>query len=155
MGRSGCCGVLYNLDKTNCVYALNNPLMGVRNFFYSYLAHGSCQQYLTCSFMPACLRCRTLVDTKVLLYVLCCSVQGRLKAALLCLRYVDTMAFGACFVLLGVEKKKSRFKNKSFVACFCSLEAILLAELIQLALSPRRAPPQQSCSPRGWYSPAP
>ena len=52
--------------------------------------------------MPACLRCRTLVDTKVLLYVLCCSVQGRLKAVLLCLRYVDTMAFGDWFVLLGV-----------------------------------------------------
>ena len=41
--------------------------------------------------MPACLRCRTLVDTKILLYVLCCSVQGRLKAVLLCLRYADTM----------------------------------------------------------------
>ena len=38
----------------------------------------------------------------------------------------------------------------------CSLEAILLAELmIQLVLSPRRAPPQQSWSPRGWYSPVP
>ena len=29
------------------------------------MAHGS-QQHLTCSFMPACLGCRTLVDTKVL-----------------------------------------------------------------------------------------
>ena len=49
---------------------------------------------------------------------------------MLCLRYVDTMAFGAWFVLLGVQKKKSRFKNKSFVVF--SLEAILLEELIQL-----------------------
>ena len=41
--------------------------------------------HLTFSFMPACLRCRTLVDTKVLLlYALCCSVQRRLKAVLLC-----------------------------------------------------------------------
>ena len=36
---------------------------------YSYLAHGSSQQHLTCSFMPACLRCRTVVDAKVLLTV--------------------------------------------------------------------------------------
>ena len=89
------------------------------------------QQHLTCSFMPACLRCRTLVDTKVLLlHILCCSVQGRLKAVLLCLRYVDTMAFGAWFVLLGVQKKKSRFKNKRYVVRLCSLEVILLAELM-------------------------
>ena len=80
------------------------------------------QQHLTCSFMPACLRCRTLVDTKVLLlHILCCSVQGRLKAVLLCLRYVNTMAFGAWFVLLGVQKKKSRFKKKSFVVCLMFL----------------------------------
>ena len=90
---------------------------------YSYLARLS-------NTWPACLRCRTLVDTIVLLHVLCWSVQGRLKAVMLCLRYVDTMAFGAWFVLLGVQKKKSRFKNKSFVVF--SLEAILLEELIQL-----------------------
>ena len=45
------------------------------------------RQHLTCSFMPTCLRCRTLVDANVLLYqvlyVLCCSVQGRLEAVLL------------------------------------------------------------------------
>ena len=59
------------------------------------------------------MRCLALVDTNVLLllYVLCCPVQGRLKAVLLCLRYVDTMAFGVWFVLLGVQKK-SRFKNQ-------------------------------------------
>ena len=122
------------------------------------MAHGSSQQHLTSSFMPACLRCRTLVDTKVLLlYVLCCSVEGRLKPVLLCLRYVDTMDFGTWFVLLGVQKKKSRFKNESFVVRLCSLEAILLAELIQLknSFAPRRAPRLQSCSPRGWSSPVP
>ena len=55
-----------------------------------------------------------------------------MKAVLMCLRYVDIMAFGAWFVLLGVQKKKSRFKNKSLVVCLCSLEAILLfiAELM-------------------------
>ena len=52
------------------------------------------------------------------------------------------------------EEEKQVQKQK--LRCLCSLEAILLAELmIQLALSPRRAPPQQSCSPRGWYSPVP
>ena len=120
--------------------------------------HGSSQQHLTCSFMPACLSCRTLVDTKVLLYVctllLCAGPIEGWSAVLAVRRYY--MAFGAWFVILGVQKKKSRFKNESFVVCLCSLEAVLLAELmIQLALSPRRAPTQQSCSPRGWYSPVP
>ena len=41
-------------------------------------------------------------------------MQGRLKAVLLCLRYVDTaaVAFGAWFVLCPEEGK---FKNKNFV----------------------------------------
>ena len=30
---SGCCGVLYNLDKTNWVYALGTPIWGY-GFFY-------------------------------------------------------------------------------------------------------------------------
>ena len=73
--------------------------------------------WLTCSFMPACLRCRTLVDTKVLRYVLCCSVHSRLKADLLFLPAVGryyTLAFGAWFVPSWcTQKKKSRFKNKT------------------------------------------
>ena len=56
------------------------------------------RQHVTCSSMLVCLRCPTLVDTNVLLYVLCCYVQGRLKAIQLCLRYVDTVAIGAWFV---------------------------------------------------------
>ena len=71
--------------------------------------------------MPACLRCRTLVDTNVLrvpLYELCCSVQGRLKAVFLCLRYVDIVAFGAWFVPAWCAQKKSRFENKKIeVVC--------------------------------------
>ena len=51
-------------------------------------------------------------------YVLCCSVQGRLNAVLLCLRYVDTVAFGAWFVPSWCAQKKSRFKNIKFVAVF-------------------------------------
>ena len=62
--------------------------------------------------MPVCLRCRTLVDTNVLLYELCCSVQGRLKAVLLCLWYVDTVAFGAWFVPAWCAQKRSRLKKK-------------------------------------------
>ena len=46
--------------------------------------------------------------------------------------------------------------QKLKLRCLCSLEAILVAELmIQLALSPRRAPHQQSRSPRGRYSVVP
>ena len=63
--------------------------------------------------MPACLRCRTLVDTNVLPYELCCAVQGRLKAVLLCLRYVDTVAFGAWFVPAWCAQKRSRLKKKA------------------------------------------
>ena len=73
------------------------------------------RQHLACSFMPACLRCRTLVDTNVLrvpLYELCCSVQGRLKAVFLCLRYVDIVAFGAWFVPAWCAQKKSRSEPK-------------------------------------------
>ena len=45
------------------------------------------------------------------------------------------------------EQKKVQ---KQKLRCLCSLEVILLAELmIQLALPPRRALPQQSCSPCG------
>ena len=80
---------------------------------YSY--NGS-RQRLACSFMPACLRCRTLVDTNVLPYELCCSVQGRLKTVFLCLRYVDTVALGTWFVLAWcAQRKKSRFENQNFV----------------------------------------
>ena len=82
------------------------------------MARGS-RQHLTCSFTPACLRCRTLVDTQVLRYVLCCSAHGRLKAVLLCLRYacVDTVAFAAWFVRSWCAQKKSRFKKENFVVC--------------------------------------
>ena len=60
-------------------------------------------------------------------------------------------------MLLGVQKKAKQ-GQKQRLRCLCSLEAILLviAELmIQLALSPSKTPPQQWCSPRGWYSPVP
>ena len=64
----------------------------------------------------ACLRCRTLVDTNVLLlYELFCSVQGRLKAVLLCLGHVDTVAFEAWFVPAWCAQKKGRFENQNFV----------------------------------------
>ena len=116
--------------------------------------------------MPAhcvCLRCCTLVDTNVLLlllYVVCCPVQGRLKAVL-CLGYVDNVVFGAwfcAFVVCAEEKAGSKTKLRG---CLRSSEAIFMASrselMIQLALtvSPIRAPSQQSCSPRRWYSPVP
>ena len=111
--KNNCCwlvtysGVLKHQRKTK----ERNMKICTCKFEYSYLAHGSSQQHLTCSFMPACLRCRTLVDTKVLLYVLCCSVQGRLKAVLLCLRYVDSVAFGARCVLSWYAQEKKRVKK--------------------------------------------
>ena len=74
-------GLTYRLWRNNKISKRKKS-----NIKYSY--NGS-RQHMACSFMPACLRCRTLVDTIVLLYELCCSVQGRLKAVLLCLRYVD------------------------------------------------------------------
>ena len=53
-----------------------------------------------------------MVDTSILLYALCCSVQGRLKVVLLCLRYVDTWLSELVLCLRGV-RGRSRFKNKT------------------------------------------
>ena len=116
------------------------------------------RQHLACSFMPACLRCRTLVDTNVILYELCCSVRGRLKAFLLCVRYVGTRLWlselGLC--LRGfAQKKKSRFENKHFVVVCVPWRPYCNQSWWYSKLSPRRAPPLLSCSPRGWYSPVP
>ena len=92
------------------------------------MALGS-RQHLACSFMPACLRCRTLVDTSVLPYELCCSVQGRLKAVLLFLRYVDTVALGAWFVSAWcAQKKKSRFETQNFVVVVIVLRIAVRAD---------------------------
>ena len=69
----------------------------------------------------------TLVDTNVLLilYVYRCSVQGLLKAVLLCLRYVNAVAFGAwfsAFVVCAEEKQVvQKQKNRGWL---CSSEAI-------------------------------
>ena len=96
------------------------------------------RQHLPCSFMPACLRCRTVVDTNVL-YVLWCSVQGLLKAVLLCLRYVDTaVAFVGWFraFLVVCTEEETQVQKLKLSGCLCSLEAIRPAELtIQLALT--------------------
>ena len=71
-------------------------------------------------FLSAGLRCRIccLVDTTMPLYVLCCSVQGRLQAVVLCLRYVHTaVAIGAWFVPSLTsrcpQKKQVQNKNKT------------------------------------------
>ena len=96
------------------------------NTIYS---HNGCRQRLACSFMPACLRCRTPVDTNVLPYELCCSVQGRLKTVFLCLRYVDTVALGTWFVLAWcAQRKKSRFENQNFVVFVIVLHMAIRAD---------------------------
>ena len=91
--------------------------------------------------MLASLRCRTLVDTNVLLlHELCRSMQGRLKAVRLCLRYVDTVALGAWFVPAWcAQKKKSRFENQNFV--------ILLLHIWQSELMIQQALFKKSTSP--------
>ena len=80
--------------------------------------------------MPACLRCRTLVDTKILLYVLCCSagpIEG-CSAVLAVRRYYGFRSLVCASWCSGEEKQVQKQKLR----CLCSLEAILLAELIQL-----------------------
>ena len=94
--------------------------------------------------MLASLRCRTLVDTNVLLlHELCRSMQGRLKAVRLCLRYVDTVALGAWFVPAWcAQKKKSRFENQNFVVVCDPPAYIWQSELIiQQALSKKSTSP--------------
>ena len=65
----------------------------------------------------------------MLLYALCCSVQGRLKAVLLCLRYVDTaaVAFGGWFVPSWCAQKKQAQKQNVVV---CVPRRLCLAELM-------------------------
>ena len=56
-------------------------------------------------------------ERTTVLYVLCCSVHGRLKAVLLRLQYVDTAVFGTWFVPSWLaQKKKSRLNNNFFEA---------------------------------------
>ena len=57
------------------------------------------------------------------------------------------------FVLLGVQKKKSRFKNKTFVVCVPWRPYCCRADDTASFVSKKRISPQQSCSLRGWYSP--
>ena len=102
--------------------------------------------------------CIALGNTWLALYfaALCRAVR-RLKAVVLCLRYVDNVALGAWFVPSWCAQKKSRFKNKNFVIVF--LGGHMASGVDDTAsfnsASLRRAPLQQSCSPRGWYSPVP
>ena len=86
------------------------------------------RQHLTCSFMPTCLRCRTLVDANVLLYqvlyVLCCSVQGRLEAVLL---WISELVYAV------PTKEEKQVEKQKLRGC---------SELmIQLALSKKSTPP--------------
>ena len=64
-------------------------------------------------------------------------MQGRLKAVLLCLRYVDTaVAFGAWFSASVVCVEEKQVHKQKLRGCLCSSEAIWLAELmIQVALT--------------------
>ena len=66
--------------------------------------------------MRACLRCLTLVDTNELLYVLCCSLLGQLKAVLLFSRYVDRYCgfrgLACAFVVCAEEEQVQQLKLK-------------------------------------------
>ena len=94
--------------------------------------------------MHACLRCRTLVDTNILLY-LCCSAQGRLKVFLLCLRYLDTVLWLSklCFCLRRGVCRRIRFENKNFaiVCVFLGGHGSQSWYNSFDGVSPRRAPP--------------
>ena len=84
--------------------------------------------------MPACLRCRTLVDTNVLLHVLCCSVQGQLKVILLCLlyvyRYCCFRSLVRAFFVLCAEEENQILKQK-LRGCLWLSEALRLAQLMK------------------------
>ena len=95
--------------------------------------------------MPSCLRCRTLVDTKVPTAVctllLCAGPIEGCAAVLAVRRYCGFRSLVCAFV---VFRRKAGKKTKG--SLFVFLEGHMLIELmIPLALSPRRAFPQQSC----------
>ena len=87
------------------------------------MAHGS-QQHLTCSFMPACLRCRTLVDTKVLRVLLCTLMlrAGPIEGCSAVLAVRRYCAFGAWFVPSWYSEEKKQVQKQKLL-CLCSLEA--------------------------------
>ena len=81
--------------------------------------------------MPVCFRCRTLVDTKVLVPVVCtlllCAGPIEGYSAVLAVRKYYGFRSLVCVSWCSVEEKQVQ---KQKLRCFCSLEAILLAELM-------------------------
>ena len=57
-----------------------------------------------------------------------------------------------CFLVVG---RKAGSKTKVVLFVFLGGHIAIRADDTTEALSPRRAPPKQSCSPRGWYCPVP
>ena len=103
------------------------------------MAHGSPQQHLTCSFMPACLRCRTLVDTKVLLctkYVLCCYGFRSLACASWCSeeeKQVQTHFLKvSLFVFLGGHIASRADDTASFVSKKSTSPAVMVTSRLVL-----------------------
>ena len=82
------------------------------------MAHGS-QQHLTCSFIPACLRCRILVDTNVptlCTSLLCAGPIEGCSAVLAVRRYCcDFRSLVCAFVVFRRRKAGSKTKASLFV----------------------------------------
>ena len=98
--------------------------------------------------MPACLRCRTVVDTNVLLYVLRCSIQGRLKAVLLWLRYVDSCGFLwlVCAFVVCPEEAGSKTTLRGCVPRRSWLAELILEQLWQCLSKKSTSPAVTSTS---------
>ena len=87
-------------------------------------------------------------------YVLCCSLQGRLKAALLCLRYIDTSLVCASWCS---EKEKQVQKEK--LRCLMFLGGHIIAsrgdDTANNCIVSKKSTSPAVMAPRGWYSPMP
>ena len=102
------------------------------------MAHGSSQQHLTCSFMPACLRSRTLVDTKVLLYVLCRSA-GPMEGCSAVLAVRRYYGFRSLVCASWCSEEKKHVQKQKLRCFFLGGHTTRRADTATIALPPRRA----------------
>ena len=93
--------------------------------------------------------------TTVCTLLLCAGPIEGCFAVLAARRYYSGFRILVCAFVVCAEEKKQVKKTKTS-SLFVFLGASRADDTSSFdSVSPRRAPPQKSCSPRGWYSPVP
>ena len=113
--------------------------------------------------MPACLRCRTVVDAKVLLTVctfLLCEgppIEGcsAVLAVRRCYGFRSLVSASWCSEEKQVQHQKLRFLLFVFLGGHAAVNSRGDDTASFVAKKSTSPAVKQSCSPRGWYSPVP